>query len=312
MASQSVQRKSSGPDRRQVNGLLLLDKSAGISSNRALQQVKKLYHARKAGHTGSLDPIATGLLPVCFGQATRFSSYLLGAGKTYRALCRLGETTTTGDAEGEIVERCRPSLAAGQLERVLSAFTGRIDQVPPMHSALKHEGRRLYELAREGREVERAARTVEIHRLELLTCELPNIDIEVQCSKGTYIRSLAEDIGRELGCGAHLAALRRSAVDSLRVEDALTLERLQALADEDPQSLDALLMPPEAALERFPCIELQSAAARDIRHGKRVESARENPPGLYRLVAVDGGFIGLGEVRGDGELAAKRLMNTAR
>ncbi len=297
---------------RDVDGILLLDKPAGLSSNQALQRARRIFRARKAGHCGSLDPLATGLLPVCFGQATRFSSYLLGASKTYRALLRLGETTTTGDAEGEIVERRRPSLAAGQLERVLSAFVGRIEQVPPMHSALKHEGRRLYQLAREGREVERAARPVEIHRLEMLACELPDIDIEVQCSKGTYIRSLAEDIGRELGCGAHLAALRRSAVDSLRVDDAQTLEQLQALAEHDPQSPDALLMPPEAALERFPCIELQSAAARDIRHGKQVDTARGNAPGLYRLVAADGGFIGLGEVRVDGELAAKRLMNTAR
>ncbi len=299
-------------DYRDIDGILLLDKPPGLSSNQALQRARRIFSARKAGHCGSLDPLATGLLPVCFGQATRFSSYLLGASKTYRARCRLGETTTTGDAEGEVVERRTPSLEAGQLERVLSAFTGRIEQVPPMHSALKHEGRRLYQLAREGREVERAARAVEIYRLELLACELPDIDIEVQCSKGTYIRSLAEDIGSELGCGAHLGVLRRTAVDRLRVDDALTLERLQAIAEDDPRSLDRLLMPPDAALEHFPCIELQSAAARDIRHGKRVATTRENAPGLYRLVAVDGGFIGLGEVHDDGELAAKRLMNTAR
>jgi len=299
-------------DYRDIDGILLLDKPPGLSSNQALQQARRIFRARKAGHCGSLDQLATGLLPVCFGQATRFSSYLLGASKTYRARCRLGETTTTGDAEGEVVERRPPSLAAGQLERVLSAFTGRIEQVPPMYSALKHEGRRLYQLAREGREVERAARAVEIHRLELLGCESPFIDIEVQCSKGTYIRSLAEDIGRELGCGAHLAALRRIAVDDLRVEDAPTLDRLQALAADEPQALDALLKPPAAALEGFPCIELQAAEARDICHGKVVATARDNPPGLYRLVAANGGFIGLGEVRPDGELSAKRLMNTAR
>jgi len=299
-------------DYRDIDGILLLDKPAGLSSNQALQRARRIFRARKAGHCGSLDPLATGLLPVCFGQATRFSSYLLGAAKAYRARCRLGETTTTGDAEGEILERREPPTAEEQLQRVLSAFTGRIEQVPPMHSALKHEGRRLYQLAREGREVERAARTVEIHRLELLACELPDIDIEVQCSKGTYIRSLAEDIGRALGCGAHLVALRRTEVDELSVDDAQSLERLQALAEDDPQTLDRLLMPPETALEHFPCIELQSAAACDIRHGKRVATAPENAPGLYRLVAADGGFIGLGEVRDDGELAAKRLMNTAR
>ena len=296
---------------RDIDGFLLLDKPAGLSSNQALQRVRRIFRARKAGHCGSLDPLATGLLPVCLGQATRFSGYLLGASKTYRARCRLGETTTTGDAEGEVVERRPPTLASGQLQRVLSAFVGRIEQVPPMHSALKHEGRRLYQLAREGREVERAARMVEIQRLELLACELPMIDIEVQCSKGTYIRSLAEDIGRELGCGAHLAALRRTAVDSMRVEDSLSLEDLQALAADDPQALDAVLMPPDTALEGFPCIELQAAAARDIRHGKRVDLDRDSRPGLYRLVAVDGDFIGLGEVRDGGELAAKRLMNTA-
>jgi tRNA pseudouridine55 synthase len=296
---------------RDIDGFLLLDKPAGLSSNQALQRVRRIFRARKAGHCGSLDPLATGLLPVCLGQATRFSGYLLGASKTYRAGCRLGETTTTGDAEGEIVERRPVMLASGQLERVLAGFTGRIEQVPPMHSALKHQGRRLYQLAREGREVERAARTVEIQRLELLTCELPLIEIEVQCSKGTYIRSLAEDIGRELGCGAHLAALRRTAVDSMRVEDSRTLEDLQALAADDAQALDAALMPPDALLEGFPCIELQAAAARDIRHGKRVDLDCERRPGLYRLMAADGDFIGLGEVRDGAELSAKRLMNTA-
>ena len=299
-------------DYRDIDGILLLDKPPGLSSNQALQRVRRIFRARKAGHCGSLDPLATGLLPVCFGQATRFSSYLLGASKTYLARCRLGETTTTGDAEGDIVERRPPSLAAGQLERVLSAFVGRIEQVPPMHSALKHEGRRLYQLAREGREVERAARPVEIYRLQLLSSELPDIEIEVQCSKGTYIRSLSEDIGRELGCGAHLAALRRTEVDKLHVDDALDPEQLEALAEHDPRALDALLMPTQSALERFPCIELQSVEARDIRHGKRVEPGFRNTPGLYRLVAVDGDFIGLGEVLDDGELTAKRLMNTAR
>jgi len=297
---------------RDLDGILLLDKPLGLSSNQALQRARALFRARKAGHCGSLDPLATGLLPICFGQATRFSSYLLGARKTYLARCRLGQTTTTGDAEGEITETSPVAVDERQVARVLKGFLGKSEQLPPMHSALKHEGRRLYQLAREGREVERAARAIEIYRLEMPGCDLPNVDIEVECSKGTYIRSLAEDIGRALGCGAHLGALRRTAVDRLRVEDSLTLERLAALAGDDPAALDALLMPPDAALEQFPRLELPTAAARDICQGKRLQSACGEAPGLYRLMAADSGFIGLGEVLEDGELVPKRLMNTAR
>lgn len=298
-------------DYRDVDGILLLDKPPGLSSNQALQRARRLFRARKAGHCGSLDPLATGILPICFGQATRFSSFLLGASKTYRARCRLGQTTTTGDAEGEIVETVPVSVDLRQVEGVLEGFRGKSEQVPPMYSALKHEGRRLYQLAREGKQVDRAARGIEIFRLELLSCELPDLDIEVECSKGTYIRSLAEDIGRTLECGAHLGALRRTAVDHLSVDDSLTLERLEMLADTDGQALDALLMPPDAALEQFPQLELSSAEAVDIRQGKRLKTNAENSPGLYRLLDADKVFIGLGEVLNDGDLAAKRLMNTA-
>ncbi|HMB74035.1 MAG TPA: tRNA pseudouridine(55) synthase TruB, partial [Gammaproteobacteria bacterium] len=256
---------------RDVDGILLLDKPTGPSSNQALQRVRRLYRARKAGHCGSLDPLATGVLPICFGQATRFSSYLLGASKTYRASCRLGRTTTTGDAEGDTVETLPVSVEVEQVERVLKQFVGSGEQLPPMYSALKHEGRRLYELAREGRQVERRARRIEIYRLELLSFEPRLIEIEVHCSKGTYIRTLAEDVGRELGCGAHLAALRRTAVDALAVGDCHGLARLEELAAGEAGALDALLLPAGAALERYPELELQADSARDIRDGKRLK-----------------------------------------
>jgi tRNA pseudouridine55 synthase len=297
---------------RDVDGILLLDKPPGLSSNQALQRVRRLYRARKAGHCGSLDPLASGVLPICLGQATRFSSYLLGASKTYRARCRLGQRTTTGDAEGDVVETLPVSVEASQVERVLSGFVGRGLQVPPMHSALKHEGRRLYELAREGKRVEREARPIEIYRLELLAFELPSIEIEVRCSKGTYIRTLAEDIGGALGCGAHLQALRRIAVDALELEDCHVLADLEQLADTGADAIDALLLPSAAALERYPELELGADSARDIRHGKRLRLTPCKAPGLYRLVCVESGFMGLGEVLANGELAAKRLMNTAR
>jgi len=298
-------------DYRDIDGILLLDKPPGQSSNQALQRVRGLYRARKAGHCGSLDPLATGLLPVCLGQATRFSSYLLGASKTYRAGCRLGRTTTTGDAEGEIVDDLPVAVDADQVVRVLAGFVGSGEQVPPMYSALKHQGRRLYELAREGRQVEREARRIEIHRLELLNFELPRIEFEVHCSKGTYIRTLAEDIGHALGCGAHLDALRRTAVDTLELEDSVDMTRLELLAVSGTEALDELLLPTSAALERYPELELAADSARDIRHGKRLPATRGEAPGLYRLVSAESGFIGLGEVSVSGELAAKRLMNTA-
>jgi tRNA pseudouridine55 synthase len=299
-------------DYRDIDGILLLDKPSGQSSNQALQRVRRLYRARKAGHCGSLDPLATGLLPICLGQATRFSSYLLGASKIYRAGCRLGQTTTTGDAEGEIVGESPVSVDENRLARVLAGFLGSSEQVPPMYSALKHEGRRLYELAREGRQVEREARRIEIYRLELLAFESPRIEIEVHCSKGTYIRTLAEDIGSALGCGAHLDALRRTAVDTLGLEDSVDMERLERLADSGTEALDALLLPASAALSHYPELELAADSARDIRQGKRLRTSRGETPGLYRLICVESGFIGLGEVSADGELAAKRLMNTAR
>jgi tRNA pseudouridine55 synthase len=297
---------------RDIDGVLLFDKPPGLSSNQALQRVRRLYAARKAGHCGSLDPLATGILPVCLGQATRFSAYLLGAAKTYRATCRLGQTTTTGDSEGEIVEQKPVDTNRQEVQAVLRRFVGSIEQVPPMYSAIRHQGRRLYELAREGREVERKPRRVEIFTLDLLDFDPPSLDFEVRCSSGTYVRTLAEDIGAVLGCGAHLTALRRTEVDDLRVEDAVSIDALEALADDDRQRLDALLLPASAALASYPGLDLQPDDALHIQQGKRIPAPSGSSPGLYRLAAGDGRFIGLGEIGPDGQLGAKRLMNTAR
>jgi tRNA pseudouridine55 synthase len=297
---------------RDVDGILILDKPIGCSSNQALQQVRKLYRARKAGHCGSLDPLASGILPVCLGEATKFSSYLLGANKTYRATCRLGETTTTGDAEGELVER-RPVLVdATKISRSLAQFVGEIEQIPPMYSALKHQGKRLYQLAREGKQVERKSRRVTIHHLALLSFSPDSLSFEASCSKGTYIRTLAEDIGAVLGCGAHLTALRRTTVDSFVEQDAVTLERLQLLEQQDRHQLDDLLLPVTRALTRFPELTLNTSSSLEISQGKRIQLCEFGLTGLCRLMTDEGRFIGLGEVGPDGELAAKRLMNTAR
>ena len=304
--------RSNRREYRDIDGVLILDKPLGLSSNQALQQLRHLYRARKAGHCGSLDPLATGVLPICLGQATKFSSYLLGASKTYRASCRLGQTTTTGDAEGEVVETRPVSIEQQRVLQVLEQFVGEIEQVPPMFSALKHEGKRLYQLAREGKQVERQARRVKIFELRLLSCEDDSLEIEVSCSKGTYIRTLAEDIGQALGCGAHLSALRRCAVETLHQTDAVTLDRLQQLAEQGMAQLDALLLPVTAALGQFSELRLDDRQSLDISQGKRVKLAQRAAPGLYRLISGDGIFIGLGEVGQDAELAPKRLMNTAR
>ncbi len=218
---------------RDVNGILLLDKPSGITSNDALQQVKRLYFAKKAGHTGSLDPLASGVLPICMGEATKVSAFLLDADKRYQVRCQLGVRTATADAEGEVLET-RPvgNYSEQQLEAVLDGFRGSIEQVPPMYSALKHEGQRLYKLARQGVEVEREARTVEIYQLTLTGRGPDWIDIAVHCSKGTYVRTLAEDIGDRLGCGAHVSALRRTAVGPYSETGLVTLEQLRALQGE--------------------------------------------------------------------------------
>jgi len=296
---------------RDIDGVLILDKPIGLSSNQALQRLRRLFGARKAGHCGSLDPLASGVLPVCLGQATKFSSYLLGAHKTYRATCQLGQTTTTGDAEGEVIDSKPVATDSQRVAQVLRQFIGQIEQVPPMYSALKHQGKRLYQLAREGKQVEREPRQIEIFELKLLSFGGDRLEIEVCCSKGTYIRTLAEDIGNVLECGAHLTALRRSAVDTLLEQDAITLERLQQIASQGTSQLDQLLLPVTAALTQFSELRLDAEASLDICHGKRIKLKDFPGAGLYRLVSTEGVFIGLGEVGPDAELTAKRLMNTA-
>ncbi|CAJ0699185.1 tRNA pseudouridine synthase B [Ralstonia mannitolilytica] len=259
------------PPRRDVHGVLLLDKPIGWSSNDALVRVKRLLWAKKAGHTGTLDPLATGLLPLCFGEATKFSQDLLEADKTYETIVRLGIRTSTADAEGEVLSERPVSVTPQQLQVVVARFVGEIDQVPPMHSALKKDGKPLYEYARAGQTVERAARRVTIHAIDVLATDLeaaePTVTLRVSCSKGTYIRTLGEDIGEALGCGAHLVALRRTRVGDLTLDGAVTLEALDA-ATEDTRT--TLLAPVDALLQTLPRVDLDAEQSRRFLHGQRL------------------------------------------
>ena len=297
---------------RVVNGILLLDKPSGMTSNEALQKVKWLYFARKAGHTGSLDPLASGMLPICLGEATKVSGFLLDADKRYRVRCRLGERTTTGDAEGEVLET-RPvgELDEAQVEAVLARFRGTIEQVPPMYSALKHEGQRLYKLARQGVEVEREPRQVEIKELRLLALQGDRLDILVHCSKGTYVRTLAEDIGEALGCGAHVAGLRRTAVGPYREDQMVTMERLEQIREQDKHALDDLLLPVESALVQWPDVELTADASFYLQQGQPVLVPHAPTSGWVRLYERGHRFIGMGQILDDGRVAPKRLMKPA-
>lgn len=252
--------------RRSLHGVLLLDKPLGLSSNDALQKAKRLYRAEKAGHTGTLDPLATGLLPLCFGAATKFSQASLDADKGYRAVLHLGVTTRTGDAEGEVLQTRPVAFTAADLEAARAALLGPISQVPPMHSALKHQGRALYEYARAGVEVEREPRPVTIHRLDIVGWQAERLEIDVVCSKGTYVRTLAEDLGERLRCGAHLTALRRTASGGLTLEGARTLAELEALSQDER---DALLLPPDALLAGTPEVRLGSDDAGRFLSGMR-------------------------------------------
>ena len=298
-----MSRRNKGLD---IDGMLLLDKSPGMSSNGAVQRVKRLYQANKAGHTGSLDPIATGLLPVCLGEATKLSGFLLDTDKRYFARARLGRTTTTADIEGDTLEeKPVPMLQGADVERVLARFRGDIDQVPPMYSALKQGGRKLYELARRGVEVEREPRRVRIYALHLAELGDGFLDLDVHCSKGTYIRSLVEDIGALLGCGAHVERLRRTAVGKLNVGDAVTVEQLETLADE--QRLP-LLLPLSAIADELPLLKLPTESAFFLRRGQAVFAPKLPPGALLRLFTQEGAFLGVGEVNADGMIAPKRLV----
>jgi len=288
---------------RRVDGVLLLDKPLGSTSSAALQAARRLYRAEKAGHSGTLDPLATGLLPCLFGEATKFGAELLDAHKAYDATIALGVTTTTGDGEGEVVERRPVAVAAAELERVLGRFRGRISQVPPAYSALKHGGRPLYAYARAGEPVDRAPRWVTIHELVLRRLDGDRLELTLRCSKGTYVRALAEDIGRELGCGAHLAGLRRTAVGRFALADAVRLDVLEAL---DPAQREAYLQPVVAVVGHLPEVIVAEPAAARFRRGQTVAAPRPTS-GRCRVHGADGAFIGIGEMR-DGELRPRRLL----
>lgn len=294
-----------------IDGVLLLDKGAGISSNDALMKAKWLLSAKKAGHTGTLDPFATGLLPLCFGEATKFSQDLLEADKTYETLVRLGVTTNTGDTEGDVIATQEVNATLWQVDEVLAGFRGTIDQVPPMHSALKRDGKPLYEYARAGITLERAARSVTIHRLELLDYQAPFLKLRVTCSKGTYIRVLGEDIGKALGCGAHLQELRRTGVGALTLDGAATLELLEEAAE---SARTGMLAPVDALLSVFPEVRLPATLAARFLHGQRLPLGKEHmrlpdQQGRVRVYQQDNGqLLGTAQLMPHGILAPERLI----
>ncbi len=295
---------------RNVDGILLLDKPPGYSSNQALQQVKRLFNARKAGHAGSLDPLATGLLLVCFGYATKVTNYLLEAEKEYLTTCRLGIKTDTADAEGQVIEE-RPlaELTRERVEAVLAGFRGEIEQVPPMYSALKHKGKRLYELARSGIEVERQPRKLTIHRLELVEMRADELVLDIRCSKGTYVRTLVEDIGEELGCGAHVAALRRLGVGPYVNPDLWNMESLEERAEQGVAALEECLLPIDTALADWPALELNHDLTYYARSGHPVMVPGAPSSGPVRLYDDQRAFIGMGRILDDGRVAPKQLIS---
>jgi tRNA pseudouridine55 synthase len=297
------------PRPRELDGIVLLDKPAGLSSNDALQRVKRLFKARKAGHTGNLDLPATGLLPLCFGEASTVCGFLLDAAKTYVSVFRLGARTTTGDAAGEILETASlAGVTRPRVEEVLGRYTGDILQIPPMHSAIKRDGQPLYKLAHRGLSVERTARPVRIHTLELLALRSDEMEVRVRCSKGTYIRTLAEDIGAELGCLAHVAGLRRTEVGVYALEDALTLEQMEALAARGTDALDARLLGMDTALAREPDVALSDDASYYLRQGQPVLVPHAPTSGLVRIYDRAHQFLGIGQVLDDGRIAPRRLI----
>jgi len=295
----------------------VLDKPPGLTSNRALQMAKRLYGAAKAGHTGSLDPLATGVLPLCFGEATKFSQYLLDADKAYTSSFVLGVATATGDAEGEVLATQDASgVTRDDIERALENFRGEIDQVPSMFSAIKHDGKPLYKLAREGREVERKARRVVIKQLELRAFrpgKKAEVDIYLECSKGTYVRSIAEDLGKALGCGAHVSALRRTRAGPFEIADSVTLNTLEALkSNEQVAAMDKLLLPADTALGGLPLVKLSESGGFYLRQGQPVQVPNAPCNGMVRVALETGEFLGIGEILDDGRVAPRRLIVTAR
>ncbi|MDX1570338.1 MAG: tRNA pseudouridine(55) synthase TruB [Xanthomonadales bacterium] len=296
---------------RAINGILPFDKPAGLSSNAALQEVKRLYEARRAGHAGTLDPFATGLLPICFGEATKFSGQLLDADKTYVATARLGIATDTGDPEGEVSDRAEvPNLGFDELAAATRRFVGEIEQIPPMYSALKHRGRRLYELAREGKAVERKARRVRIDAFDLLDLDSPVCRFRIRCSKGTYVRTLVEDFAQAIGTVGHTVALRRTGVGPFHGMDMLKLEDLAEL---DLTERDVRLLPVDAALAELPIERLGADELGGLKFGNPIELVREPnaPPGPVRIY-LEEKFLGLGELDEDRQLRPKRMVQQSK
>ncbi len=299
------------PQKRPVNGILLLDKPIGISSNAALQKARRLFRAEKAGHTGVLDPLASGLLPICFGEATKFAQYLLDADKAYTATLKFGEATATGDAEGDIIDTARTDISAAEFQAACTAFTGQIRQVPPMFSALKHEGKPLYEYARKGIVIERKSRDITVYRIRIRSFAAPFAEIDVQCSKGTYIRTLSEDLAKHIGTFAHLTALRRTSTAGFSVEQAHTLDQLAALSEAER---DALLLPCDALLQHLPRTSLDDEAVKHLKFGQNIsvtDSFRQPENTPIRVYNPLGEFVGLVEFIDKYQcLKALRLMST--
>lgn len=302
---------------RSLNGILVLDKPAGMSSNQALQSAKRLFFAAKAGHTGSLDPLATGVLPLCFGEATKFSQYLLDADKAYESTIVLGCATDTGDAEGEVLtESDAANVTEADVREALTAFVGEIEQVPSMYSAIKQNGQPLYKLARQGIEVEREARRVVIKTLELRALRpgaRAEVDIYLECSKGTYVRSLAEDLGSALGVGGHVSVLRRTKAGPFGIEDSVSLSTLEALkAGGEHRQMDQLLRPADAALDELPLVRLSESGGYYMRQGQPVMVPNAPCDGIVRVALETGEFLGVGEILDDGRVAPRRLIVTGR
>ena len=297
-------------ERRSVHGIVLLDKPLGLSSNQALQVVRGIFNAAKAGHTGSLDPLATGLLPICLGEATKIAGLLLGSRKAYEAECLLGVRTNTDDAEGEVIaEHAVPGLDAATLDTHLRAFIGRIEQVPPAYSALKRDGVPMYVRARRGEDVRLEAREVEIQAIERLSFDGRHLRMRVVCGSGTYIRSLARDLGERIGCGAHLTALRRTWVDPFRRPRMYTLEQLRELSGQGQDVLDACLLPIDAGLADMPRLDLDGEAAAALQHGQAVQPQPVAPAGQYRAHGPDGRLLALVEADREGWIRVRRGFN---
>ena len=294
---------------RKINGIFLLNKPSGLSSNQALQRVKRLFNAAKAGHTGSLDPLATGMLPICLGEATKFSQFLLDSDKRYQVQGLLGIKTSTADAEGEAITTADVNVSQSDLLSVMKNYRGDIEQIPSMFSAIKVNGQPLYKLAREGKTIERKSRSVTIHQLDLVSFESPYMDMDVLCSKGTYIRNLVEDIGDDLGCGAHVTRLHRSHVGPYQADGMISLEQAEAIVeDSGSEALDSRLLPVYSSVAHWSEVILNSSLAFYVQQGQAIQVADSPKEGGVRLMTEDGKFLGIGEINEDGMVAPKRLI----